>query len=84
MVSLLLRLIFKTVDLSSETVHSLSHLLRVYLADEGDCAEILKAERGELEELQRHEGHHDVQPVEAHLGRAQRLLLLVSRAALRF
>ena len=61
-----------------------SHLFWVYLADERDCAEILEAERGELEELQRHEGHHDVQAEQAHLGRAQRLLLLllVARAAL--
>ena len=55
------------------------YLLRVDLADEGDRAEVLEAERGELEQLQRHQRHHDVQPEETHLRRRHRRLLGLQR-----
>ena len=59
---------------NNQTV-SQTHLLRVYFAGERDGAEILEAERGELEHLERHERHDDVEAVEADLGGAHRLLL---------
>ena len=52
-------------------------LLRVDLADEGDGLEVLQTERGELEQLQGHEGHDDVHAVEADVRRRRLVRLRV-------
>ena len=46
------------------------------LRDEGDGAEIVDAERGEAEELPRHQRHHDVHAVQAHVGSGDAVVLV--------